>query len=178
MWCSIFFYFLFEFYTSRSRFIVAALNWKKCPYVQNIISLHCRGNNSNKFPVEYKPKNFTRVKTNEYQCNLCDKRFKKYLAVYQHIKKVHEKIYMKRVCETCGKVFASIHSYNKHYNGVHSDKDPYLCEVCGKSFHHYDSFKMHERIHIGNKCHKCPLCGKGFLEKPYMRKHMQTHYKV
>ncbi|XP_077321864.1 uncharacterized protein LOC143955637 isoform X1 [Lithobates pipiens] len=51
----------------------------------------------------------------------------------------------------------------------------FSCTECGKCFRFKCSFKVHKRIHTGEKAHSCPECGKCFSEKSYLTKHRRLH---
>ncbi|RZC37042.1 zinc finger protein 98-like [Asbolus verrucosus] len=120
-------------------------------------------------------------KQSEFKCDKCERVFKKLNHLNTHRVK-HLKEYPYK-CEQCGKGFVIKTNYDCHILTHTNDELPHECRyclksVCAKAFNNLYNLQVHERIHKGDRCHICTICNKGFLEKSYLKKHMNVHSKI
>lgn len=61
-----------------------------------------------------------------------------------------------------------------------STKDPkareFCCEHCGKTFKQLNVFRVHTRIHTGERPYQCELCGMSFNQIGTLKDHQKNSY--
>lgn len=77
-------------------------------------------------------------------------------------------------CEHCGKTFKQLNVFRVHTR-IHTGERPYQCELCGMSFNQIGTLKDHQKIHTGEKPHPCPHCPSRFTNKTRLTRHIRTH---
>ncbi len=77
-------------------------------------------------------------------------------------------------CEHCGKTFKQLNVFRVHTR-IHTGERPYQCELCGMSFNQIGTLKDHQKIHTGEKPHSCPHCPSRFTNKTRLTRHIRTH---
>lgn len=130
----------------------------------------------------------------QYQCTLCDAKFKTSLSCRRHTelhlppdernpKLIAPKRTLKKktcsntrnyICSFCGKTSITIQHHEIHER-THTGVKPYACTMCGKAFIATGMLKKHMLIHTGEKPHKCETCGKCFRIKAHLTTHYLTH---
>jgi len=58
---------------------------------------------------------------------------------------------------------------------MHTSDKPLVCKKCGKSFPDRYTFRIHAKIHEGEKCFKCELCPYAAMNERFLQSHMYTH---
>lgn len=93
-----------------------------------------------------------------FRCDKCDRCFKLFYHLKQHMK-THEASSEKPfVCNHCGKTYAREGALKQHVSACHYDaeelnkklkKKVHMCVYCSKEFDHFGHFKEHLRKHTG-----------------------------
>ena len=81
----------------------------------------------------------------------------------------------------CYKIFRSKFSLKRH-EGIHYNKDPFICTICGKKFKVPQYLKEHSYCHTKEKLHICGIngCSKSFRHASDLSLHRRKHpeYKL
>ena len=106
-------------------------------------------------------------KSNQVQCNICEKILAGPFSLKEHVKAIHEKS-MLHQCEHCQKSFANLSNMNRHVKLVHENtvvSSKYVnCEACGKVVQATSLKKHMKAIHEKAREHICTYCNKGFSQ--------------
>lgn len=97
---------------------------------------------------------------NMFRCNKCERSFKLYCHLKQHIKSHLGSLERPHVCSHCGKAYTREGALKQHINTFHFEaeelsrnqkpqKKVHVCEYCKKNFDHFGHFKEHLRKHTG-----------------------------
>ncbi|XP_055641468.1 zinc finger protein 32-like [Toxorhynchites rutilus septentrionalis] len=92
------------------------------------------------------------------RCNLCNKTFKRRVALTAHMESIHEKRTF--TCPTCGKTMGWRKTLQRHMKSHEENFQKYNCGVCEKTFSRLSHLRLHMVKHTGQKIN-CPLCGSG-----------------
>lgn len=123
-----------------------------------------------------------------YNCCLCNKKFVSKQQLEGHMKKLHAKLWAKKVkCKICLMLFENDKAMLKHKN-VHrkpddrestsSKQDPnfHKCNLCEKAFKWKRNLTTHIETHHENEDPlTCGVCNKVFPDKESIKKHMVEH---
>ncbi|XP_057688693.1 zinc finger protein 131 isoform X1 [Corythoichthys intestinalis] len=120
---------------------------------------------------------------NAFRCSKCDRTFKLYYHLKQHLKTHLNLLKKQHVCSHCGKAYTREGALNQHLNAFHFDaeeqaqnqkapKRVHICEYCKKHFDHFGHFKEHLRKHTGEKPYECPDCHERFARNSTLKCHM------
>uniref|UniRef100_A0A3P8SA32 Zinc finger protein 131 n=1 Tax=Amphiprion percula TaxID=161767 RepID=A0A3P8SA32_AMPPE len=120
---------------------------------------------------------------NVFRCNKCDRSFKLYYHLKQHLKTHLGSLEKPHVCSHCGKAYTREGALKQHITTFHFDveelsrnqkpqKKVHICEYCKKHFDHFGHFKEHLRKHTGEKPYECPDCHERFARNSTLKCHM------
>lgn len=120
---------------------------------------------------------------NAFRCNKCDRSFKLYYHLKQHLKTHQGSLEKPHVCAHCGKAYSREGALKQHVGTFHFDaeelaqnqkpqKKVHVCEYCRKHFDHFGHFKEHLRKHTGEKPYECPDCHERFARNSTLKCHM------
>ncbi|CAN9513099.1 unnamed protein product [Ophioblennius macclurei] len=120
---------------------------------------------------------------NMFRCNKCDRSFKLYYHLKQHLKTHQGSLEKPHVCAHCGKAYSREGALKQHIGTFHFDaeelsrnqkpqKKVHVCEYCRKHFDHFGHFKEHLRKHTGEKPYECPDCHERFARNSTLKCHM------
>lgn len=100
------------------------------------------------------------ISDNTFRCDKCDRCFKLFYHLKQHMKTHMASSEKPFVCKHCGKTYAREGALKQHVNTCHYDaeelnkrlkKKVHMCVYCSKEFDHFGHFKEHLRKHTGTK---------------------------
>ena len=120
----------------------------------------------------------THTKDKDYTCNICHKKFVRFLPFCRH-KKRHEQRDVHINCEICE--YTAYSKINlKHHMKISHPNTPksYKCKICGKSFTQNSSLHRHMPVHTGEKRFQCEKCGKKYSEHSSFRMHKLAHDNI
>ncbi|XP_047185047.1 zinc finger protein 131 isoform X2 [Scophthalmus maximus] len=120
---------------------------------------------------------------NLFRCNKCDRSFKLYYHLKQHLKTHQGSLEKPYVCNHCGRAYTREGALKYHITTFHFDaeelsrnqkpqKKVHVCEYCKKHFDHFGHFKEHLRKHTGEKPYECPDCHERFARNSTLKCHM------
>ncbi|XP_029017250.1 zinc finger protein 131 isoform X2 [Betta splendens] len=120
---------------------------------------------------------------NMFRCNKCDRSFKLYYHLKQHLKTHLGSLDKPHVCSHCGKAYTREAALKQHVSTFHFEaeeqaqnnkpqKKVHVCEYCKKQFDHFGHFKEHLRKHTGEKPYECPDCHERFARNSTLKCHM------
>eukprot|EP00064_Thunnus_orientalis_P005587 superscaffoldBa00000553_g5601 len=120
---------------------------------------------------------------NVFRCTKCDRSFKLYYHLKQHLKTHLGMLEKPHVCNHCGKAYTREGALKQHISTFHFDaeelsrnqkpqKKVHVCEYCKKHFDHFGHFKEHLRKHTGEKPYECPDCHERFARNSTLKCHM------
>lgn len=106
------------------------------------------------------------ISDNMFRCDKCERCFKLFYHLKQHMKTHTASSEKPFVCKHCGKTYAREGALKQHVNTCHYDaeelskklkKKVHMCVYCSKEFDHFGHFKEHLRKHTGTSttCAQC-----------------------
>ncbi|KAG8443326.1 hypothetical protein GDO86_011932 [Hymenochirus boettgeri] len=118
-------------------------------------------------------------------CPYCDRGYKRFTSLKEHIKYRHEKNDDNFSCSMCSYTFAYRTQLDRHMTSHKSGKDQrhvtqsggnrkFKCPECGKAFKYKHHLKEHLRIHSGEKPYECPNCKKRFSHSGSYSSHISS----
>jgi KRAB domain-containing zinc finger protein len=116
----------------------------------------------------------------EFGCGLCYSLFEDADDFRSHITSEYNQLKRKRIpCYICGAEFRKVDPLVKHMiehiaNPI--KKTLFECEICKKSFHLYNSYVSHLKIHDEKKRFQCKLCDACFTYKISWKLHINKHH--
>ncbi|KAM9546691.1 zinc finger protein 131 isoform 1-T3 [Salvelinus alpinus] len=118
-----------------------------------------------------------------FRCNKCDRSFRLYYHLKQHMRAHVAALDKPHVCCHCGKAYMREAALKQHLNTLHYEaeelsrsqsqkKKMHMCDYCDKQFDHFGHFKEHLRKHTGEKPFECPDCHERFARNSTLKCHM------
>lgn len=109
-----------------------------------------------------------------FRCNKCDRSFRLYYHLKQHMRAHVAALDKPHVCCHCGKAYMREAALKQHLNTLHYEaeelsrsqsqkKKTHVCEYCDKQFDHFGHFKEHLRKHTGKSYHTTRDSFRGYL---------------
>ncbi|KAL5276658.1 hypothetical protein ACFFRR_002086 [Megaselia abdita] len=108
-----------------------------------------------------------------YQCDSCDKTFKKPDYLSNHVRFVHKKV-RPFACSVCSNTYTSSLRLKEHFRS-HTGEKPFECQYCDQSFARNVTLRAHIRTHTREAPYECKVCGKCFRQDATLRGHMFIH---
>ncbi|XP_066991522.2 zinc finger protein ZFP2 isoform X2 [Anabrus simplex] len=117
-----------------------------------------------------------------HKCEACGAAFNRLGNLNQHKKKhgQSEELNLSRPqptheCVVCGKWMRSELTLKYHLAKHTGEKKPFDCELCGKRFVAVDPYRVHMRIHTGERPYECNVCEKKFRSSFTLKQHSALH---
>uniref|UniRef100_F6PQ23 Zinc finger E-box-binding homeobox 1 n=1 Tax=Ornithorhynchus anatinus TaxID=9258 RepID=F6PQ23_ORNAN len=118
-------------------------------------------------------------------CPYCDRGYKRFTSLKEHIKYRHEKNEDNFSCSLCSYTFAYRTQLERHMTSHKAGRDQrhvtqsggnrkFKCTECGKAFKYKHHLKEHLRIHSGEKPYECPNCKKRFSHSGSYSSHISS----
>ncbi|XP_044743517.1 RB-associated KRAB zinc finger protein-like [Chrysoperla carnea] len=148
-----------------------------CEY--NVFNSHFMDTNEKEKTVgnQYQNEN-TKIKDNQYVCELCNSKFDKVWYLGYHMRRAHGATGIR--CSHCALVcYHPLHlitHVNSHVPPTPSVKQKYKCDTCKQLFNTVIQLTKHQRTH--KKSYPCRVCDDKFDNKPALNLHTKILHNV
>lgn len=121
------------------------------------------------------------VTVEQYQCEICSKKFFLKNLLNCHVKRVHMKGPKKdaptevQTCQTCSKTFSSTLALSLHVRRTHLMERHHKCSECDMKFFRTNQLQEHMVKHTGVRSFQCAVCLKSYGRKKTLIEHMRIH---
>ncbi|XP_050076863.1 zinc finger protein 850-like [Anopheles maculipalpis] len=116
----------------------------------------------------------THSERKEHACDVCDASFHNKGLLKRHRRALHSTELLFE-CKHCSKKFAVVEKFKIHQR-VHTGERPFECTFCPRTFLHFSDRKRHEMAtHTGERPFKCKLCTASYIRNRELNLHMQKH---
>ncbi|XP_012272162.1 zinc finger protein 568 [Orussus abietinus] len=127
----------------------------------------------------------THIREKRFECNACEKKFHAKSLLSQHM--LSHSNTKTHICDVCGARFNRSGNLNQHkkkhviaipvaenaYGGKVGTR-LFICEICKKRFPTLHQWRIHERVHTGERPFPCPECSKTFRSDVTMKQHFAS----
>ena len=110
----------------------------------------------------------------EQSCCDCDLTFENARLLRVHQQQQHSAPSNSLQCNLCSSSFTHSASFKVHMR-VHRGEKPYQCTECGAEFVQSGHLMIHKRIHTGEKPYTCDICYVQFKQISHLKTHVRTH---
>ncbi|XP_037034723.1 protein snail homolog Sna-like isoform X2 [Bradysia coprophila] len=93
--------------------------------------------------------------TEEYECDICSKRFISKTKIRQHLITHINEGRRKFLCVACGNQFCSKFGLAQHISAIHDKEQKFQCTKCNRRFAHKHNLKTHMNRHNGIRPYAC-----------------------
>ncbi|XP_061170917.1 zinc finger protein with KRAB and SCAN domains 8-like [Saccostrea echinata] len=118
-------------------------------------------------------------KSKPYICHRCEKSYKNFQTLRNHIRYVHRITGQQNHCKLCPAKFKHLSVLKQHCDEIHSKKINFTCTICKKDFARKNQYNRHMLSHGGDKSKllNCPHCEKGFWFRYNLTRHIELVHK-
>ncbi|XP_017786295.1 PREDICTED: zinc finger protein 62 homolog [Nicrophorus vespilloides] len=116
-----------------------------------------------------------KIHNNTYNCEQCDRMFKKVLDYILHM--TSHSADGKFQCVNCDYATGEMMDITKHLLARHEKTWKYTCGICKKGFNIFSWFKEHQNFHTGQKPFACSYCEKTFMYSRHLAAHKHIVHK-
>jgi hypothetical protein len=126
-----------------------------------------------------------------HKCNVCEKTFKSFVALKNHLKFVHNEE-RKHCCKSCSSKFKQkkhlreqylrVHGINQYREKYHQEEESaeFSCEQCDSIFHYRKDLNSHIRLQHKKedeaKTFACKQCSANYIHKKSLLDHVKLKH--
>ena len=144
---------------------------RKFQCVHCLWKFHTQGHLSRHVKLKHNPQ----VKTYDFVCDRCERKFSTKHSLNVHISSVHQE----QACKFCAETFSSARTLSSHMSDKHADLADIKCNQCSKVFVTQNLLKKHiTQSHLKQVCFVCKetFLGRGALTRHQREKHRKPKW--